>query len=144
MVIFMPKGPIRDKLSTLKEKDKPGFEQIKKAALKAIKGILAQIKRNYEVVMNITCIIAGVGTVGTFEFLKSEVETEEDEEEEEESTKKIVEVLKKKIEKARDKIIHLLMSKNLTIATFTATTESIPYISWISNVAIEVTVKLVE
>ncbi len=137
------KKPIRDKLSAVKDKEKPGIGHLKDAAIKAIKGILSQIKKNYEVVMNITCIIAGVGTVGTFEFLKSEIEAEE-EEEEEESTKKIVEMLKKRIEKAKDRIIKTLMAKNLTFLTFTATTESIPYISWISNVAIEVTVKLVE
>jgi len=141
----MSKNPIRDKLLAVKDKDKdkPGIEQLKNAAIKAIKGILAAIKKNYEIEMHITCIIAGVGTVSTFEFLKSEIEVEE-EEEETESTKKIVELLKKKIEKARDRIVKAIMAKNLTILTFTATTESIPYISWISNVAIEVTIKLVE
>jgi len=142
MVVFMSKKIIRDKLLAGKDKDKPGIEQLKNAAIKAIKGILAAIKKNYEIEMNITCIIAGVGTISTFEFLKSEIEAEEGEETE--STKKIVELLKKKIEKAKERIIKIIMAKNLTILTFTATTESIPYISWISNVAIEVTIKLVE
>ena len=70
-----------NKLLAGKDKDKPGFEQIKKAAIKAIKGVLAEIKKNYEIEMHITCIIAGVGTVSTFEFLKSEIEAEEEGEE---------------------------------------------------------------
>ncbi|KKL94005.1 hypothetical protein LCGC14_1869040, partial [marine sediment metagenome] len=49
--------------------------------MKAIKGILAQIKKNYEITINITCKIAGVGTVASFEFLKSEIEEEEESEE---------------------------------------------------------------
>ena len=138
----MTKKPIRNKLLG-KEEDQPGIEQLRDAAIKAIKGILAIIKKHYEIEMNITCIIAGVGTVSTFQFLKSEIEAEIEKEEENESTKKIVEFLKKKIEKAKEKIISLIDAKNLTILTLTATTESIPYISWITNVAIKVTIKLV-
>ncbi len=137
----MSKKIIRDKILPGKDKEKPGIEQLKNAAKKAIKGVLAAVKKNYEIEMHITCIIAGVGTVATFEFLKSEIE--EEEEEGTESTKKIVELLKNKIEKAKERIVTSIEAKNLTILTFTATTESIPYISWISNVAIEVTIKLV-
>ncbi len=111
--------------------------------MKAIKGILAQIKKNYEITINITCKIAGVGTVASFEFLKSEIE-EEEESEETESSKKIVEFLKKRIEKAKDRIIKLLQAKNLTVLTFAASTEKIPFISMITDLDLEVTIRLVD
>ncbi len=137
----MSKRPIRDKLLERKDKDREGIEQFKNAAIKAIKGILATIKKNYEININLTCKIAGVGTTASFEYLKSEIE--EEKEEETESSKKIVEFLKKRIEKAKERIIHLLQAKNLTVLTFSASTEKIPLISWITDVDLEVTIKLV-
>ncbi|HDZ18921.1 hypothetical protein LCGC14_1539640 [marine sediment metagenome] len=138
----MSKKLIRDKLLGGKDEDKEGFENIKNGIIKIIKGILAAIKKNYEVNINITCKIAGVGIVASFEFLKSEIE--EEEREETESSKKIVEFLKQRIEKAKDKIINLLLAKNLTVLTFSASTEKIPIISSITDVDLEVTIKLVE
>ena len=111
MVIYMSKRPVRDKLSRGKEEDKERIAPLRNAAIKAIKGILAAVKRNYEITMILTCKIVGVGTVATFEYLKSDIE--EENEEETESTMKIVEVLKKKIEKAKERIIKLLEAKNL-------------------------------
>ncbi len=137
----MSKNHIRDKLLRGKDEDEDGSENLKNAVVKAIKGILAAIKKNYEITINITCKIAGVGTVASFEFLKSEIEEEESEETE--SSKKIVEFLKKRIEKAKDRIIKLLQAKNLTILTFSASTEKIPFISAITDVEIEVIIKLV-
>jgi len=138
----MSKKQIRDKLLGGKDEDKEGFEAIKNAVIKTIKGIVAAIKKNYEITINITCKIAGVGVVASFEFLKSEIEEEETEETE--SSKKIVEFLKKRIEKAKDRIIKLLLAKNLTVLTFAASTEKIPFISKITDVELEVTIKLVE
>ncbi len=137
----MSKKQIRDKLLGGKDEDKEGFENIKNAIIKAIKGILAAIKKNYEITIDITCKIAGVGIIASFEFLKSEIE--EEEREETESSKKIVEFLKKRIEKAKERIIKLLQAKNLTILTFSASTEKIPFISAITDLDLEVTIKLV-
>ncbi len=140
----MPKKPIRDKLLGKKDEDKLGIEDLKNATKNALKGILAAIKKNYELTINLTCKIFGVGTVSTFEYLKSEIEEEEEEGEETESSKKIVEFLRNKIEKIKDRVIKILMAKNLTTLTLTASTESIPYLSMITDVNIEVNIKLVE
>ena len=68
----MTKKLIRDKLLG-KEDDQPGIEQLRDAAIKAIKGILAIIKKHYEIEMNITCIIAGVGTVSLSSFSRAKL-----------------------------------------------------------------------
>ena len=137
----MSKRPIRDKLLGEKDEEHEGFEHLRNATIKALKGILAAIKKNYQVKMNITCKIVGVGTVATFEYLKKEIEA--DQEEETESSRKIVEMLEQRIEKAKERLIKLIEAKNLTNLTLTASMEKIPYISWITDVSIEVIIKLI-
>ena len=134
----MSKRPIRDKIKGGRDDD---ISPLKNAAIKAIKGMVLAIKRNFEVTMVITSKIVGMGTVSTFEFLKSEIEQEN--EEETESTRKIAEVLKARIEKAKERIIKLLEAKNLTNLTFSVGTETIPYLSSITDINIEITISLV-
>ncbi len=122
-----------------KAKSKKGFDEIKSALLRAIKDILDSITRNFVVNLEITCKIAGVGTVATFEYQREDLLSEENVEEE---SSKLEKFLKKLLEKAKDRIIDVMKSQNLGSFEFTAGTESIPAISWITDVNFKVNINL--
>ena len=115
---------LRDKLGGDKDEDIERIEHLRNAIIKALKGILSAIKKNYSVIMNIKCLIAGVGTVAKFEYLKKEIEA--DQEPETETSRKIVELLEKRIGKAKDRLINLIEAKNLSNLILTASLEKIP------------------
>ncbi|KKM83378.1 hypothetical protein LCGC14_1310060 [marine sediment metagenome] len=122
-----------------KVKSKKGFDEIRDALLRAIKDILDSIVRSFVVNIEITCKIAGVGTIATFEYQKDDIPSEESVEEE---SSKLENFLKKLLEKAKDRIIDVIKSKNLGALEFAAGTESIPGISWITEVNFKVTINL--
>ncbi len=122
-----------------KVKSKKGFDEIRDALLRAIKDILDSIIRSFVVNIEITCKIAGVGTIATFEYQKDDILSEESVEEE---SSKLENFLKKLLEKAKDRIIDVIKSKNLGALEFAAGTESIPGISWITEVNFKVTINL--
>ncbi len=122
-----------------KAKSKKGFDEIRGAILRAIKDILDSIVRSFVVNLEITCKIAGVGAIATFEYQKDDIPSEENVDEE---SSKLENFLKKLLEKAKDRIIDVMKSKNLGAFEFTAGTESIPAISWITEVNFKVTINL--
>ena len=122
-----------------KVKSKKGFDEIRDALLRAIKDILDSIVRSFVVNIEITCKIAGVGTIATFEYQKDDIPSEESVEEE---SSKLENFLKKLLEKAKDRIIDVIKSKNLGALEFAAGTESIPGISWITEVNFKVIINL--
>lgn len=122
-----------------KVKSKKGFDEIRGAILRAIKDILDSIVRSFVVNIEITCKIAGVGTIATFEYQKDDIPNEENVDEE---SSKLENFLKKLLDKAKDRIIDVMKSKNLGAFEFTAGTESIPGISWITEVNFRVNINL--
>ena len=122
-----------------KVKSKKEFDEIRDVLLRAIKEILDSIVRSFVVNIEITCKIAGVGTIATFEYQKDDIPSEESVEEE---SSKLENFLKKLLEKAKDRIIDVIKSKNLGALEFAAGTESIPGISWITEVNFKVTINL--
>ena len=122
-----------------KVKSKKGFDEIRDALLRAIKDILDSIVRSFVLNIEITCKIAGVGTIATFEYQKDDIPSEEDADEE---SSKLENFLKKLLEKAKDRIIDVIKSKNLGALEFAAGTESIPGISWITEVNFKVIINL--
>ena len=122
-----------------KVKSKKGFDEIRDALLMAIKDILDSIVRSFVVNIEITCKIAGVGTIATFEYQKDDIPSSESVEEE---PSKLENFLKKLLEKAKDRIIDVIKSKNLGALEFAAGTESIPGISWITEVNFKVIINL--
>ncbi len=138
----MSKRPIRDKILGAKDEEEEGIDHLKNAIIRAMKGILTAVKKNYKVKLDITCKIIGMGTILSYEFLKNEFEV--DQEEETESSRKIVELFESRIEKARERIIKLIETKNLANLVITLSTEKIPYISWITDIDIKVTINLIK
>ncbi len=122
-----------------KVKSKKGFDEIRDALLRAIKDILDSIVRSFVVNIEITCKISGVGTIATYEYQKDDIPSAESVEEE---SSKLENFLKKLLEKAKDRIIDVIKSKNLGALEFAAGTESIPGISWITEVNFKVTINL--
>ncbi|HEC38941.1 hypothetical protein LCGC14_0732370 [marine sediment metagenome] len=129
---------IKEKIKE-KIKSSKGFDEIRDALLRAIKDILDSIVRSFVVNIEITCKIAGVGTIATFEYQKDDIPSVESGEEE---SSKLENFLKKLLEKAKDRIIDVIKSKNLGALEFTAGTESIPGISWLTEVNFKVTIDL--
>jgi len=129
---------IKEKIKE-KVKSKKGFDEIRGALLRAIKDILDSIVRSFVVNLEITCKIAGVGAIATFEYQKDDIPSEENVDEE---SSKLENFLKKLLDKAKDRIIDVMKSKNLGAFEFTAGTESIPAISWITEVNFKVTINL--
>ena len=132
-------GKIRDKIAE-RRTSKKGFDEIQEALLRAIRGILEPIDKDFTINIEITCKIAGVGATAIFEHSKKDIPS--DDNMEDENTKKLEEFLKKLLSKAQDRIKEVLNSKNLVSLEFSAGTESIPTISWISNVNFKVTINL--
>ena len=93
----MSKRPIRDKILGAKDEEEEGIDHLKNAIIRAMKGILTAVKKNYKVKLDITCKIVGMGTILSYEFLKNEFEA--DEAEETEPSRRIVELLENRIEK---------------------------------------------
>ena len=122
-----------------KVKSKKGFDEIRDALLRAIKDILDSIVRSFVVNIEITCKISGVGTIATFEYQKDDIPSEESEGEE---SSKLENFLKQLLEKAKDRIIDVIKSKNLGALEFAAGTENIPGISWITEVNFKVIINL--
>jgi hypothetical protein len=134
----MAKKKIKDMIKE-KVKAKKGFDEIRDAVLRAIKDILDSIVRSFIVNIEITCKIAGVGSIATFEYQKDDIPIEEDVEG---SSDKLEVFLKKLLNKAKDRIIDVIQSKNLGAFEFSAGTESIPAISWITDINFKVTINL--
>lgn len=129
---------IRDRISE-KRTTKRGFDEIHEALLRGIKDILDSITRNYTVNIEITCKIAGVGTIATFEHDKNDISSVELKEN---SPEKLEAFLKKLLSKAKDRVIDVLNSEDLVTLEISAGTESIPAISWITDVNFKVTINL--
>jgi len=122
-----------------KVKSKKGFDEIKDALLRAIKDILDSIVRSFVVNLEITCKIAGVGAIANFEYQKDDIPDEESVDEE---SSKLENFLKKLLEKAKERIIDVMKSQNLGAFEFTAGTESIPAISWVTDINFRVIINL--
>jgi len=122
--------------------ERKGFDEIKDTLLKVIKGILDSIARSFYVTVEITCKLAGMGTVANFEYQKDELPSDEGEEEAEEDTKKLRVILEKIVGKVKDRIIQALTSKNLNTFEFTGGTESIPGLSVITDLNFRVIITL--
>ncbi|HEC36900.1 hypothetical protein LCGC14_1699140 [marine sediment metagenome] len=133
----MAKRKFKDMI-TEKVKDKKGFDEIREALLRAIKDILDSIVRSFVINIEITCKIAGMGTIATFEYQKDDIPIGEDVG----SSDKLEIFLKKLFNKAKDRIIDVIQSKNLGALEFSAGTESIPAISWITDVNFKVIINL--
>jgi len=131
-------GKIRDKIAEKRASGK-GFDEIHEALLRAIRDILEPIKRNYTLEIEITCKIAGVGSIATFEHQKKDISSYKNLEE---NGKKLVEFLKKKFSNAKERINDVLESENLVKFELSAGTESIPAISWITEINFKVTINL--
>jgi len=137
--VFMPK--LREKIKG-KLGERKGFDEIKDTLLSVIKDILESIKRSFLVNIELMCKVAGVGTVANYEYKKDDIPKEEDVEEEEESTKKLRAIMEKIIGKVKDRIISVLESKNLNTFQFEGGTDSIPGLSFISDLNFKVIITL--
>jgi len=135
----MEKKNIKDK-NAEKKSTKKGFDEMREALMRSIKEILDSIARNFVLNIEISCKIAGVGSIATFEYQKDDIPSEEHLEEE--NTDKLEGVFKKLLSKAKDRIIEALKSKNLGTFEFSAGTESIQAISWLTDVNFKVTINL--
>ncbi len=129
---------IKEKIKE-KIKSKKGFDEIRAAILRAIKDILENIARSFVLNIEITCKIAGVGTVANFEYQKDDIPNEESEDEE---SNKLEKFLKKLFEKAKDRIIEVIKSQNLGALEFNAGTSSLPAISAVTDLNFKVTINL--
>ena len=130
---------IRDRISE-KRTTKRGFDEIHEALLMVMKDILASIPRKFTINIEITCKIAGVGATATFEHDKDDIPSKESLKEN--LNEKLEAFLDKLLSKAKERIIDVLNSENLITFEVSAGTESIPAISWITDVNFKVTINL--